>query len=101
MAPGAGAVLRLPVAVLKLAGKIAQIPLKVAGLGLSRRTWALFYGGYFGALLVKLAAKTVKQRRHAFDGMADIVSFSSCMIAGARFTPVVWVRGGGVSFEQP
>jgi len=93
MAGAGGIVLKAPVFVLRLAGRIAQLPLKIAGLGLSRRTWLLWYTGYFCALAIKAVAKTIKKRRDAYEGMDGIVSFSSRMIAGASWSAALLCVG--------
>lgn len=70
-------------ALARAAGRAASISGKVASLGLPARTWALFYGGYFAALLVKALRRALRSSDVA-DGLDGVVSFSSCLIAAAR-----------------
>jgi hypothetical protein len=77
-----GLALRGAARALRLALTVFKLPVRVVGLGLSSRTWFLFYTGYVGAKLSKGVAKRIAARRDAFDGLSGIVSFSACLIAG-------------------
>jgi hypothetical protein len=76
---------RAPLTVLRVAGRVLRLPFRVAGLGLSRRGWFLFYTGYWVAKGARLAKAKIKQRNDAYDGLDGPVSFSACLIAGERW----------------
>lgn len=76
-----------PRAALRAAGallrKLGGAAAKLSTLGLPRRFWTLFYGGYLAALVAKALRRKLRAAGDAYDGLDGIVSFSSRMIAGA------------------
>ncbi|KAI8473409.1 MAG: S-adenosyl-L-methionine-dependent methyltransferase [Monoraphidium minutum] len=86
MAPDA--LLKAPAAALRLAGRAAALPFRLAAvpfkISMQKRTWLLFYTGYFAALLAKAARKAWRARADAYEGLDGLVSFSSRLIAAAR-----------------